>query len=537
MSGLIGGVALRAAIAIAAVGVAVAAVQAQEITLRMKGGDFQVTGELRAYDREKYTIFSNALGAMSLDASRFECIGDNCPDAPVTAPVSPAALISGTSGQLRIVGSNTVGNQLMPALIQSFATRNEMTTTKVVGTNPLDVTFKLVNAAGRDVAEIELARHGSTTSFAALLDGSAEIGMSSRPVKDKEAAALAAAGRGDMRAPSNEHIIGLDGLLVIVSEDNPAVSLSLEQVAKIFSGAITDWSEIGLPGGPINVYAPSDDSGTYDTFESLVLRPTNAKLAAAAKRTENHAEQSDWVARDPQGIGVVGIAYQRNAKPLNIARSCGLIAKPTRFAMKTEEYPLTRRLYLYTPGRPKDALARGLLDYALSKEAQPVVTAADFIDQSPEALPFVEQSARIAYALNASEEDFDMDLMRSLISTFKGAERMSVTLRFRPGAANLDNKALSDIARLRDTLAREDYAGKTVLIAGYADAVGAFPVNLDLSQKRAHAVLAALMEGDKAKLDGLKFATYAFSELAPVACNDEEAGRSFNRRVEVWVRD
>ncbi|MEQ1384070.1 hypothetical protein ABLW58_25810, partial [Salmonella enterica] len=82
-------------------------------------------------------------------------------------------------------------------------------------------------------------------------------------------------------------------------------------------------------------------SGTFDTFDNLVLKPRNLKLVDTAKRTENHAEQSDLVAADPNGIGFAGIAYERNAKALNIETSCGLIVKPSVFSMKTEEYPLS----------------------------------------------------------------------------------------------------------------------------------------------------------------------------------------------------
>ncbi|MEO1206371.1 MAG: phosphate ABC transporter substrate-binding/OmpA family protein [Pseudomonadota bacterium] len=510
---------------------------ADEITLRMKGGGFQVQGELKAYDMVKYTIFSDTLGTMSLDASRFDCIGANCPTGPLSAPVSVAALFSGSSGTIKIAGSNTIGNQLMPSLIQSYAARNNLTTTQVVGENPLDVTFKLADATDREVAEISLARYGSSTSFESLRTGAAQIGMSSRPIGNAEVVNLSRAGLGNMRAPSHEHIIGIDGLLVIVSEDNPAVALPLGQIAQIFSGQITDWGQLGLPPGKINVYAPTSDSETFDTFKSLVLQPNQVEMLDNATRTANHSEQADRVARDPFGIGVVGIAYQRNAKAVNIETSCGMISKPSRFAMKTEEYPLTRRLYLYTVGQPDDTLASGLLNFALSKEAQPIVTASNFIDQAPYALPFIDQSARIAFALTASQEDFDMPLMRNMISTLRTAERLSVTLRFQTGVSQLDNKALADVKRLRELLNQRSYKGKTVHLVGYADSIGAFPLNLNLSRQRAQAVQTALLSENNEQLAGLKLQTHAFSELAPVACNDVEDGRRFNRRVEVWISE
>ena len=360
--------------------------------------------------------------------------------------------------------------------------------------------------------------------------------MSSRPIKDKEVTKLRDIGFGNMRAAGHEHIIGLDGLLVLVAPDNPAVSLSIENIAKIFSGQITDWGDVGLPAGKINVYAPGPDSGTGDTFKSLILKPRDVKLVETAKTTHDHALQSDWVARDPYGIGVVGIAYQRNAKPLNIETSCGLISQPSIFSMKTEEYPLSRRLYLYTPGQPRKSLARELLSFVLSPAAQPVVTGASFIDQAPEALQFSEQRARIAYALNAPADDFDLSLMRDLIATVTPAERLTATFRFDTASFRLDNKSQRDIERLAGLAKSPEWAGRTYMLLGFADNIGGFDRNKELSQSRANAVKDALVKAAGDEALAARIETKGYSELAPVACNTTVEGRTFNRRVEVWVQ-
>ncbi|MDX2290561.1 MAG: phosphate ABC transporter substrate-binding/OmpA family protein [Hyphomicrobiaceae bacterium] len=500
---------------------------AEEIRLQLKGGGFEMTGELKSFDGKRYLIVSPVFGQLTIETERFDCISPNCPTAPVA--LQPPAGVA--SGQVAIAGSNTIGNALMPALIEAYAEAAGLQATKVVGANPLDMDVKLKSRDGRDVATAKLARHGSSTAFDALEKGVAEIGMSSRRIKTDEVQRLRAAGLGDMTAPTHEHIIGLDGLTIIVGPDNPAVSISIENAAKVFSGQITDWAEVGLPPGPITVYAPQDANGTFETFNLLVLAPRKLKLTATAKRTENHAEQSDWVAADPLGIGFVGVAYQRNAKSLNIEAACGLITRPTKFSMKTEEYPLSRRLYLYTAGTPKTPLARSLLEFALSEKAQPVVAAADFIDQKPETLNFRDQGARIAYALNAQTEDFDLASMRTLITDISKAERLSTTLRFEIGSSNLDNKAQQDIRLLASLMQTPAYKGRELMLLGFADAIGSYEANLRLSVQRSRAVEGALRA---AGFGGALVKGY--SELAPVACNDTPEQRNFNRRVEVWLR-
>ncbi|MBX9924742.1 MAG: substrate-binding domain-containing protein [Hyphomicrobiaceae bacterium] len=510
----------------------VTAALAADVTLRMKGGDFSVSGELKAFDGSKYTIVSKSFGSMSLDAGRFDCEGAACPK-----PGQSVAVVAAGApiGSVAIAGSNTIGGQLMPALVQTYAQAQGLKAARVAGPVPEETVIKLTDTKGVEVGTVDLKRHGSSTAFKALGAKAADIGMSSRQVKPDEARALAAAGLGDLRAPTHEYVLGLDGLALLVASGNPAVSLSIEQIAKIFAGQITNWSEVGLPAGQIQVYSPSANNGTMDTFDDLVLKPRGLKLVEAAKRFESHAEQSDAVAADKLGIGFASIAYQRNAKAINIETSCGLITRPSTFAMKTEEYPLARRLYLYTPGVPTKPFAKGLLDFALSPAAQPVVRQNDFVDQAPETLDFQSQTARIAYALNAAGADFDLNLMKSLINDFKPAQRLTSTFRFETASFGLDTKALADIARLRTLLESPEYRGKTVLIAGFADGVGRFDNNLLLAQKRAAAVLAAIQRAGTNPIQA-QLVTKSYSQLAPVACNDTPEARTFNRRVEIWVK-
>ena len=511
---------------------------AGEVTLKMKGGDFSVSGELQSFDNSKYTLQSKSFGVMSLDANRFDCEGAGCPQ-PGVPFVSLQAGPKGAAGQiphLILSGSNTIGNQLMPAMIQAFAKAQGMKATKIVGQDPLDITFKFSDPKGNDAGSIELHRHGSSTAFQAFEQkAQIDVGMSSRRITDAEADKLQSLGYPDMRLPASEHVMGLDGLAVFVNASNPAVSLSLDNIAKIFAGTIKDWSEVGLPAGKINVYASTPASGTFDTFDNLVLKPRNLTLTDTAKRTENHAEQSDLVAADPNGIGFAGVAYERNARALNIETSCGLIVKPSIFSMKSEEYPLTRRLYLYTAGEPANPMVRAGIAFYLSPEGQNVVRDSGFVGQKPEALDFQSQTARIAYALNAPQPDFDLALMKTLISDLKPAKRLSVTLRFDIASFALDSKAVVDITRLRDLIESSDYKDKTIILAGFADGQGRFDTNLILSQKRADAVLAALQKPGNKPLSA-HVITKAYSQLAPVACNGTPESRFFNRRVEVWVK-
>src|SRR5262249_41619283 len=151
----------------------------------------------------------------------------------------------------------------------------------------------------------------------------------------------------------------------------------------------------------------------------------------------------------------------------NIEESCGLVVRPSIFTAKTEEYPLTRRMYFYTAGQPTHPLAGALLKYALSPRVQDVLKEAGFVDLEPESQGFAALGSRITHALNAPGEDFDMALMRQLIADLKPAQRVSITFRFASSGATLDNKALADVQRLRVLLETPAFGNKTVMLAGF----------------------------------------------------------------------
>jgi phosphate transport system substrate-binding protein len=514
-----------------------------EVTLRMKGGAFELRGRLKAYEGGRYVIDNQVFGTMTHDAANMECIGAGCPSRQPAAPAVAAAvpptrpLAPARSSVIGIHGSTAIGWELMPALIRAYAQRIGATQGSVAGANPLEDRYRLLDANGRETAVFDLKRYGTPTAFTSLAEGSAQIGMASRPVNDEEAAALARAGTPNVRLPQHEHVLGLDGLLIIVSQDNPAVSLSIDNIAKIFAGQLTDWSEVGLPPGKINVYSVSQQSGTFSSFDALVLRPRSLALTTSARLLLSTGQVADAVAGDTNGIGVTSFAFLRGAKGLNVESSCGLITRPSVFTVKTEEYPLTRRLYLYTANRPAPPHVKGFLDFALSQAAQKVFAGAQFVDQLPDWLGFDDQGGRIAYALNASTEDFDIAQMRQLIADMNGARRLSITFRFKSASIELDAKARADIGRLAELTATPELRGKRLMLLGFADAVGPYQANGALSLRRATHVRDTLLATSKGSIDPSTVVHKGYSELAPVACNDGLEGRNLNRRVEVWVRD
>lgn len=415
----------------------------------------------------------------------------------------------------RLHGSNTVGEELAPALLKRFLETQGSLELVIAASNvPVEKQVQFVLPEQDLVARaVELHAHGSSTAFEDLAAGTADIGMSSRPIKSSEVDALRAT-HGDLSAAGREHVIALDGLAVIVNPANPVHELTKADIAAIFSGEISNWSALGGADAPINIYARDNNSGTYDTFKSLVLKPSNAKLSPTAKRYESSTELSDNVAADPDAIGFIGLPYVRNARALGIAESQGTPAViPTEFTVSTEDYPLSRRLFFYLPENVPNRLTRDFVQFTLSDAGQAVVEEVGLISQRIRA----ENPRRVA---NPPARFAELTHQ---------AHRLSVSLRFNEDTGQLDNKALQDIERIVEFMKHN--RGRELLLFGFSDSSGNDATDMDLASLRAR-IIAQMLSAR-----GLYPAVVeGFGSALPVASNESASGRTKNRRVEVWVR-
>ncbi|BAU74218.1 substrate-binding domain-containing protein [Metapseudomonas furukawaii] len=423
-----------------------------------------------------------------------------------------SVLAAEVAPSLRIQGSNTIGAKLGPALVRGMLEEEGIRGIRQVpGERENEVHIEGQDAQGRAV-RIELAAHGSSTGFSALGDGSADLAASSRPIKDAEAQALSAF--GDLRSPYSEQVIAIDGLAIILHPGNPLRALSTAQLAAVFAGEVSTWEELGSQGGAIRLYARDDQSGTYDTFKELVLARQGKSLAAGAQRFESSDRLSAAVSADPQGIGFVGLASIGQARALAIVDGESQPMAPSTDLIATEDYPLSRRLYLYMKPGEQNPWADALLRFA----------------QSPPGQAIVERSGFIAQQVGAVRMAPRADMPEDYRTLATEAERLSVNFRFQEGSASLDNKALRDVQRLVDYLKQRGKLQRKVVLVGFGDAK-ADPQRAELlSRLRAMAVRRELAKGGVALKD-----VKGFGDVLPVAANSAEDGRNRNRRVEVWV--
>ncbi len=501
---------------------AMAAPALSEVTLELGDGSVVLTGELLSAEDGTYEI-QTLFGTFSVPVDLAVCTGD-CPvfEEPIGTDV-------------RIVSVPPFFERLIPEVLTTYmtATGSALESPAALGALP---SGNMLGPDGSLSAVLDTKVGEPDAAFAALLADEADIIFTDRRISQTEIEAFIDAGLGDLSDPQYERIFGGDAATLLVSVVNPVQSLSLEQASGIFSGEITNWSDVGGPDLPINVYVPAEGSAIADMFENSVLLPNFAFYGGDINRTQRAEDVAAAVASDPFGIGVTKYSFANDGRTLPITASCGIQHIPTRFSVAAEDYPLTSRFYAYTTNRPAPDMVAQLSSLMQSDPGQIAVESSGFLNLSTQEADLNSFGQRLAYALSSRELQAEIPNLSAFAREVVDADRLSTTFRFDTGSSQLDNKALADVLRLADLLAEPQYAGAEIMLIGFTDSIGATEVNKVLSERRAGQVFdeVSALAGDL--LEGTSITTLGFGAANPVDCNDTADGRELNRRVEVWIR-
>ncbi len=230
-----------------------------------------------------------------------------------------------------------------------------------------------------DVA-VAVSGGGSGTGIAAMINGTVDIANASRMMKEKELEQARKSGKNPL-----EHIVGYDALAVFVHKDNPAATLSLDQLAEIYgrAGKTEKWSDLGLsvPGcesDEIVVVSRQNNSGTYAYFKKAVLKPAAEKglIRKGSFRQgtlDMHGSKDvvDLVEKTPCAIGYSGLAYATDHVKMACISSEAdkpCIAPSVKTA-SDRSYPIARPLFMYTNGEPTGTI-KDYLDWIKSDVGQ-----------------------------------------------------------------------------------------------------------------------------------------------------------------------
>ncbi|MEH6416949.1 substrate-binding domain-containing protein [Pseudomonas sp. CGJS7] len=419
--------------------------------------------------------------------------------------------------RISIRGSNTLAHALVPEIAQSWLRDIGYTGIRVA--KPRAALTEIHASRDGQPVVVEIAASDSAQGFADLIDGRAQIAMMARR---PNAAELDAGWQlGDLGNLDQEFAVALDGVAVVVNRANPVARLSLEQLRSVFSGQSRDWRELGGAAGQVHLHLDPGAGAVRDLMNDKVMRGASfaeAELHGGAR------ELVAAVAADPLAIGLIPIGehYGAGSKPLAIADGGRAIA-PTHTDVSSEDYPLSRRLYLYG-GQMMGALSRSFALYAMTRNGQRAVARSGHL-----AMTLIPGRAR---ATTLGPPDY-----RQLIET---AVRLPLSLRFNfNGAAEsgvvaasvYDSRSLRDLDRLRAFMQLPPNRGRRLLVIGFADAsAGSSMAAMMMSNDRADLVAQELISRGLKVQQALGMGT-----ALAVAGPKDPLARYRNERVEVWL--
>ena len=222
---------------------------------------------------------------------------------------------------------------------------------------------------------IAVSGGGSGTGIAAMINGTVDIANSSRKMKDKEIKQAQERGQNPV-----EHVVGYDALAIYVNKNNPANSMTIADLAKIYGrdGGATQWKDVGIqiPGcdsGEIVVVSRQNNSGTYAYFQEHVLGE-KGKFRLGTLDMHGSKDVVDLVEKTPCAIGYSGLAYATDhLKTVCIAPEAGKpCVMPSEDAALDGTYPIARPLFMYTNGEPQGEIKK-YMDWIMSDVGQCLV--------------------------------------------------------------------------------------------------------------------------------------------------------------------
>ena len=220
---------------------------------------------------------------------------------------------------------------------------------------------------------------GSGTGITALINGTCDIAESSRAMEDKEIKQAEAKG-----VKPNQEQVAIDGIAIVVHPKNPIKNLTMDQLREIFLGNITNWKVLGGANKPIVILSREVNSGTHIFLKEHVLRRGVVKgpeeFAPSALMMSSSQAIADEVAGNENAVGYYGMGYiGPKQKVIAVAKDAkSPFIEPTIDNVKTNMYPISRPLFLYTNGKPQGVI-KDFVDFVYSKEGQEIVKKIDFV--------------------------------------------------------------------------------------------------------------------------------------------------------------
>ncbi len=524
-----------------------AALSAQEVELRSLDGFISVAGEIVDYNGTMLSV-NTSVGVVSVPASEVGCYGAGCQDVLANNDfgLDAAAFVEVVTGESKeetqaAAATSSGSSDVSADLSLSFARRNFEDLFGVVAGTYLSEPGTDVDIRETDQGLVVLSR-GATGEEATLrpvgVGTAGDINIAITSLTGSAEADFPDVTGWALTGPLTHQMVGLTAFAVIAAPDTGVTSVSLDDIAAIYAGEISNWSALGGADKRILPLQLPENTDLRAEFVTTVMEPAGKTIAGNVLTMADEAGIAASVGQFPGSISVVSLENTGENELLDVAGSCGRAVAPDVFNMISGAYPLIRPIMARYNTLPSNGLTPALLDFASGDVVQAALQEEGFVDYSAVQLDPAKNNARLSAIMSAELSDAAKPAAATMFERLFDAERLSPTLigGATSGPESGWNRAM--FKTLAETLADDAYAGRNIFFVGVAESSEGDQSAIDVSEKAASGVEAAfsIFAADVIASNNLQLSSYGFGPVAPVACYEGQVAGNTHSRVEIWVR-
>jgi ABC-type phosphate transport system substrate-binding protein len=490
---------------------------AQTIELRSPDGLFAIEGELIDFSDGSFTV-QTSVGVAKVAADQVVCYGVDCPEGSARVAVEEAITIATTEGRQ---------TALVDALINGFARSNGAEVDTQDGDNGAKI-YAFDDEATATAASITLNDEVEGASI--VIEAADPKGPL---VEAYDNATLWA---GDDPLP--KQLIALDAFSIVVSSDVAVTGLSVEQIAKIFSGEITNWSEVGGTDLAIFPLLPDPESENARDFTALVMEPSGSAPSEDVLSLADDAEIINAVNEFPGAIGFVGLDLDGNGIKIPVDNGCGIPTLATPFSIHAGDYPLTRAVMAHHMTDESSKLSGRIFERASLISAQASLDEQGYLSTTFAPQNSDQQAKRMSDLLVAQLDEEEKKVARVVAEIIFNADRLPIS--FQHTALSEDAAAWNraNLQRLVAEMQSGALDGYEIIFAGVTtqtDGEDAYAESLASARAVRGALLAYAPEYQEEGA-AVTVSAVGFGTVSKTTCVGSQFAGNASDRVEVWVK-
>lgn len=502
----------------------------QVVELRSSDDFISVEGEITGFNGTMVTIQSS-VGPVSVPAAAVVCYGAGC------AEVLASNTFGLTAASFAGVVDDTQTEAVADTLTVGFAARSYEALYRALA--EAFVAAGQIDAAIDETGMLTL-RDGDATATLALATGDdpADVVVTASALSGSAAQAYAGPSGWAAASAPMAQMIALRAFAVITASDVGVESITTDDLASIYAGDITNWSQIGgadLAVLPLQLPVTSE---VRDAFVAAVMDPAGKTIADNVLTMADEAGITAAVSDFAGSISVVTLGNTGDAQVLPVAGSCGIAVPPTDFAVASGDYPLIGPVVARFDTPAVTGLPAQIFDFATSRAVQDMMAAEGFIDHAARVQAPVDRNIRLTALLTANPAPEERLVAAQMYQALFEAERLTPTMSGGPTSATEGAWNRAMMANLVAALSQPDYTGREVIFAGFGDSANGAADAIDRSSAAAAAMAAAFnsFAADVISDNDLSVTSMGFGGVSRTTCYQGQVDGPAQSRIEVWVK-